>query len=80
MNYEQIEQKIIAEFMANHPDLKESQIKEELKSAGIDNRYKEAKTAREKANIVYDGVRTLFYAIGKVVGLTSLGSLGSLGI
>ncbi len=77
MNYEQIEQKIIAEFLAQNPDLKRESITSELKAQGLENQLTKAQTAGEKADIVFDGIKTLFYSLGQVANVSSLGLLGS---
>lgn len=77
MNYEQIEQKIIAEFLAQNPDLKRASIEEELNSQGLENKLTKAETAETKAGIVFNAVRTLFYSLGQVANVSSLGLLGS---
>lgn len=77
MGYDEIEKKIIAEFLSQNPDLKRAQVEAELKAQGLENKLTAAETAGEKADIVFNGVRALFYSIGQVVGLSSLGSLGS---
>lgn len=68
LNYDQIEQKIIAEFLAQNPDLKREQITQELKDQGLKNDLTRAESASKKADIVFNGIRTLFYSIGQFLG------------
>ena len=77
MDYRQIEQKIVSEFLAQNPDLKREQIVEELKDQGLENELTKVQTAAEKADIIYDGVKTLFYSIGQVFGISMRGSFGT---
>ena len=63
--------------MKEHKDLKEEQIRQELISAGLENDLTKAETAEAKAGIVFNAVRTLFYSLGQVANVSSLGLLGS---
>lgn len=77
MNYQQVEQKIIAEFLAENPDLKKEQIAEELKAQGIENKLKKAQTAREKAEIVYGAIRTLIYGFATGASIATRGAFSA---
>lgn len=76
-NYKQIEDRIVSEFLKENKDLKEEQIRQELLSTGLENGLTKANTAEAKAGIVFNAVRTLFYSLGQVANVSSLGLLGS---
>ena len=69
MGYDEIEKKIVSEFLSQDPEMKREQVEAELKAQGLENKLTEAETAGEKADIVFNGIRTLFYSIGQVVGI-----------